>query len=195
MSSDTFNTSTTKSCSSSSSSACSSTPKDHCDSNSYSTLTSICSDTSNKNTTSTLSSTCTNTYYTDSTNECTALGCSYSESSKSCPPILGKKKYIVSFKKTIYIDGKKTPILKVRRGYVYYFNVTQEKCHGYYENLFLLTKNSPCHCGKAPIPLKNSFDPVGNGCVKYHVTKHTPKYFYYQSATNPFIGGLVLVID
>lgn len=122
--------------------------------------------------------------------------------------VLGKKKFCVKFddKKghrfeeeitgncTIHVNGKNAPILKVKRGYIYYFAVEQKKSNGIYENLFVLTK-SPVgyYNGQKPIPLTGSFDPVGNGYVKYFVGKNTPKYFYYQSSINAFLGNLVIV--
>ena len=127
-------------------------------------------------------------------------------SSSSNDVILGKKKFNVEFKskcghdheseivgdKAIYVNGKLAPILKLRRGYVYYFNVKQKGC----ENSFVLTKNPVGRYHDiSPEPLCDSFDPVTHGCVKYHVTCKTPKYFYYQSASAAFMGGLVLVED
>jgi len=94
--------------------------------------------------------------------------------------------------RAIHVNGKVAPILKLRRGYVYYFNVKQ-KCHDG-ENSFVLTQNPIGKVGNIePVPLCNSFDPVTNGCVKYHVTCKTPKYFYYQNANASFMGGLCLV--
>lgn len=128
-----------------------------------------------------------NSYSCSSENEYSS-GCTYEE---SCNTILGRKKYNVVFNgHNICINGKNKPILKLKRGYVYYFNVEQQKCHKYYENLFVLTKDI---CAIPPKPLHHSFDPIGCGCVKYHVTEHTPKYFYYQNVTNPCINGLILV--
>ena len=92
----------------------------------------------------------------------------------------------------IYVNGKVAPILKLKRGYEYYFQVKQCGC----ENTFLLT-NSPI--GKYnclfPTPVCGGFDPVTHGCVKFKVTHKTPKYFYYQSSTNSFMGNLVIVED
>lgn len=115
-------------------------------------------------------------------------GCTYEE---SCENILGRKKYNITFHNHhIYINGKKNPILKLRRGFVYYFDIEQEKCNRYDENLFVLTKDI---CSTYPTSLCNSFDPVGHGCVKYHVTDKTPKYFFYQNATHTCISGLILL--
>ncbi|HSW76916.1 MAG TPA: hypothetical protein VLG50_07710 [Candidatus Saccharimonadales bacterium] len=86
------------------------------------------------------------------------------------------------------------PILKLKRGYEYYFNVKQCACDGVYENTFLLTESPIGRYGcLSPCPLKHSFDPITHGCVKFKVTSKTPKYFYYQSSTNSFMGNLVIV--
>jgi hypothetical protein len=131
-----------------------------------------------------------------------------SSCSSSSEEVLGKKKFNITFgskcghdheheivgNHAIYVNGKLAPILKLRRGYVYYFNIKQ-KCHDD-EYAFVLTKNPVGkYHGITPEPLCGSFDPVTHGCVKYHVTCKTPKYFYYQSANAAFMGGLVLVED
>ena len=145
------------------------------------------------------SSTCTESEYS---NVSSTNGCSYTE---NCT-VLGKKKYIVTFEKkcdhpleheivgknVIYVNNHQTPVLKMTRGYTYYFYVKQH-CD---ENTFVLTQNPAGYVnGIAPKPLAGSFDPVSHGCVKYHVNQCTPKYFYYQSSTTGFIGGLIVVQD
>jgi hypothetical protein len=120
---------------------------------------------------------------------------------------LGKKKFIITFgskcghryeddisgQTAIYVNGKLAPILKLKRGYDYYFIVKQNKCGDDYQNFFVLT-DSPI--GKygclPPTPLCNSFLPVGNGCVRFRATDKTPKYFFYQNTSTCFSGGLVL---
>lgn len=146
--------------------------------------------------------------------ECSSSDCSFVSSTSGSiyseeDIVLGKKKYNVTFGKkcghvmedqikgkVIYINEHQSPILKLTRGYTYYFNVKQKECDGKYENTFVLTQNP---VGKyecvAPIPLCGSFDPVSHGCVKFHVNECTPKYFYYQSSTSALAGGLVLVQD
>jgi hypothetical protein len=100
-----------------------------------------------------------------------------------CDDIIGDK--------AIWINGKQSPVLKLKRGYVYYFNVQQECYKKCYENLFFLTKN-PCG-GPGACKLPGSFDAIGSGCIRFHVTDCTPKYFYYQSTTGRFLGGLIIV--
>lgn len=205
--------------SSSSSSSCSSdtfTKKDS-KSSSYNTCTNTCNTNTYTNTCNT--DKCNNTYTNESVYHTDISKCSNFFKSVDCDTakgnsiecdekILGKKKFCVTFDhkkghrfadeikgdKTIHINGKNAPILKVKRGYVYYFSVEQKKHHGNYDNLFVLTK-SPVglYEGQCPKPLTNSFDPVGNGCVKYFVNSKTPKYFYYQSTTHAFLGNLVIV--
>ncbi len=181
--------------------------------------TSTCSPSTCSTSTCSTSTCSTSTCSTSSTSTCSTSSSSCSSysstdgsscSSSSSEEILGKKKFNVEFKskcgheheseivgeKAIYVNGKLAPILKLRRGYVYYFNVKQKGCNDNYENSFVLTKNP---IGKyhdiTPEPLCDSFDPVTHGCVKYHVTCKTPKYFYYQSASAAFMGGLILVED
>jgi hypothetical protein len=123
--------------------------------------------------------------------------------------ILGKKKFNVTFGKkcghrheheiegshAININGSVGPILKLQRGYQYYFNVKQDKCDGH-ENLFVLTENPVGKInGHPPKPLKNSFDAVSKGCVSFYVDNCTPKYFYYQNSNAAFQGGLVWITD
>jgi hypothetical protein len=195
----TKDTSCLSSSSSSSSSSCSAdtfTTKDS-KSCSYNTCTNTCN-------------TCTNTCTNTDKSKCSTVDCETTKGHfiECDEKILGKKKFCVTFDhkkghrfadeikgdKTIHINGKNAPILKVKRGYVYYFSVEQKPHHGNYDNLFILTK-SPVglYEGQCPKPLPNSFDPVGNGCVKYFVNAKTPKYFYYQSTTHAFLGNLVIV--
>jgi hypothetical protein len=137
-------------------------------------------------------------------------GCDFCGDDCVIEPIVGKKKYNVSFCKkkghkyqdkiegctAIHINGCVGPTLKLHRGVVYYFNVCQKKCDGKYNNYFVLTENpvGKIH-GEPPEPLKCSFDPVAKGCVKFHVTSYTPKYFYYQNSNAAFQGGLIIVED
>jgi hypothetical protein len=156
------------------------------------------------------STTCQSSTTCDSSSSCESSISSTEGStcSESEEEILGKKKFDITFEhkcghlyadhingnKAIYVNGKVAPILKLRRGYVYYFNVKQKCCDGNYDNSFVLTQNPIGKIGCVePKPLCNSFDPVTHGCVKYHVTCKTPKYFYYQSANAAHMGGLILV--
>lgn len=204
---------TSSSCTPSCSSTCtkSSTCKpSSCTKSSNCTSSSECS--SEESTCETESS-CTATCGSDTTtcdttceSEYSTSGCSYTEE-ETC---LGKKKYVVTYgkkcghhmeddivgKNVIYINDHQTPVLKLTRGYTYYFYVKQKECNGKYDNTFVLTHNPAGKVdGIVPVPLAGSFDPVSHGCVKFHVSQCTPKYFYYQSSTNGFIGGLVVVQD
>jgi len=88
-----------------------------------------------------------------------------------------------------------SPIIKLQRGYEYFFSVKQDGCHDH-NNFFVLTENPVGkYNGKPPKPLKNSFDPVSKGCVRYYVSCDTPKYFYYQNSSGSFQGGLILISD
>jgi hypothetical protein len=88
------------------------------------------------------------------------------------------------------------PILKLQRGYEYYFNVKQNQCKDDDKNLFVLTENPVGEInGCPPKKLKGSFDATGCGCVKFFVDCCTPKYFYYQNANGSFQGNLVIVSD
>jgi len=185
-----------------------------CNTNSSSTCGSTCPSSSTCATDTSCSSLTSECCESSSSCESSMSSTSGSDYSSGCCPepldILGKKKFKVSFGKKcghryehqisgdscIYINGSVAPILKVQRGYEYYFNVKQDQCNGDYKNLFVLT-DSPIgeYNGCPPEPLKGSFSPVGSGCVKYFVDCHTPKYFYYQNANASFQGGLVLVTD
>lgn len=152
-------------------------------------------------------STCpTQTSCTSSSDSITDTEGSVCESSSSSEEILGNRKFNITFgskcghlyekdicgDKAIYVNCKQGPILKLKRGFVYYFNVKQ-KCDDY---SFVLTKNPVGKIGcVAAEPLCDSFDPITHGCAKYHVTSKTPKYFYYQSSNDAFMGGLILVED
>lgn len=205
--SSTCNTSsTTTGCSSSSCTpACSS---------SSSTCTTPCqSSTSSCTTTCTESSDCSSSSSSSScssssSSECCSVSSTEGSTCSSSEEILGRKKFDITFgckeghlyaehivgNKAIHVNCKVAPIIKLRRGYVYYFNVKQKSCNGNYENSFVLTQNPIGKIGCVePVPLCDSFDPVTNGCVKYHVTCKTPKYFYYQNANAAHQGGLILV--
>ena len=96
-------------------------------------------------------------------------------------------------KHAIHINGSVGPILKLQRGYQYFFNVKQNQCD---DNLFILTENPIGKIdGYPPKPLKGSFDAISCGCVSFLVTDCTPKYFYYQNANAAWQGGLVLITD
>lgn len=143
----------------------------------YPSTSTSCSDSSDSyDWCSSSSSSCSSSYSSSSS------GCS-SSSSTPC------KKYKVTFCDNIHINGKKQPVLKLRRGYDYYFYV---KPDGY--NMFVLT-TSPVglYDGMTPSPLPNSFYPIADGVVKFKVTENTPKYFYYQSTTEMLAGGLIVV--
>ena len=157
-------------------------------------------------------STCSTSTSSSSSSSCDSISSTDGSDceSSSEEEILGKKKFEIKFgskcghdheheingNKAIYVNGKLAPILKLTRGYVYYFNIIQKCSNDDYANSFVLTKNPVGKFGcLTPEPLCDSFDPVTHGCVKYHVTNKTPKYFYYQSASNAFMGGLVLVED
>lgn len=178
-------TCTTTRCSSSSSSSCSSS-------------SSISSSSSCSSSSSSSSSDC------SSTDGSTCESCSSESSDVS---VLGRKKFCITFGKkcghrleedipgntAIYVNGKLAPILKLRRGYEYYFSVKQDK-HSDFNDTFLLTE-SPVgrYMGLSPVPLTGSFDPISRGTGRYLVTSKTPKIFYYQSSTSSFIGGFIKV--
>ena len=180
------------------------------------THTDSCTDTCSHSQTNTCTDSCTHSdsctdTYSHSQSTCTdncSCDCSLdSETSgryEESEIELGKKKYTVTFDKkcghameddivdkVIYINGHQTPILKLTRGYTYYFNVKQKDN----KHTFVLTRNPAGKIGCDVKPLRGSFDPVARGCVKYHVTACTPKYFYYQSSNDAFMGGLVIVED
>lgn len=196
------------SCISSSSSSCSSDTFNTKECDSYNTCTKTCTKTCSETSKTNTSMTCTTNTESNcllKSKECDIINGASMECDEK---VLGKKKFCVTFDhkkghrfadeiegdKTIHINGKNAPILKVKRGYMYYFVVDQKQHHGQYDNLFVLTK-SPVglYEGHCPKPLNNSFDPVGSGCVKYFVNSKTPKYFYYQSTTHAFLGNLVIV--
>ncbi len=201
----------TSECSSSSSSECSSSSSSECSSSSSSECSSSssseCSSSSSSECSSSSSSECSSS--SSSSSECSFVSSTEGSAYSSEDIVLGKKKYNVTFGKkcghvmadqiegkVIYINEHQAPILKLIRGYTYYFNVKQKECDGKYENTFVLTQNPVGKYGcVAPVPLCGSFDPVSHGCVKFHVSECTPKYFYYQMANASFAGGLVVVSE
>lgn len=165
--------------------------------------TSSCTTTSSESSDCSSSSTC-----SSSSSECCSVSSTDGSTCSSSEEILGRKKFDITFgckeghlyadhivgNKAIHVNCKVAPILKLRRGYIYYFNVKQKACNGNYDNAFVLTQNPIGKIGCVePVPLCDSFDPVTHGCVKYHVTCKTPKYFYYQNANAAHQGGLILV--
>lgn len=117
------------------------------------------------------------------------------------------KQYVVEFKSvnghkwidnigseySIHVNGYNGPVLKLRRGVTYRFEV--KPTPGY---TFMLT-DSPIgrdvHNNKTPKPVRGGFDPVASGAVEFVVTEKTQKYFYYQCKNHQCIGGLVTVVD
>lgn len=196
--------STTSGCSTSTNTTCCPST---CETSSCSTTNPCSSSTS----CSSLTQTCCSSSSSCSSSESSTEGSEFSEGS-CCPQdveVLGKKKFKVTFGKkhghrhenlncddtAIYINGQLAPVLKLQRGYEYYFSVKQNECSKH-KNYFVLTENPVGKIGdKQPIPLKNSFDPISCGCAKIFVDCCTTKYFYYQNANGSFQGNLVLVTD
>lgn len=213
------NTSTCPSTSncSSTTSTCSSTPSS-CSTQSCSTQstcspcsTSSCTSSScSTSSCSSLTQTCCESSSSCSSSESSTSGSTFSEGCCVQPiEVLGKKKFKVTFGKkhchksddlncsdtAIFINGQQQPILKLQRGYEYYFSVKQDGC-GDHKNFFVLTENPVGQIdGCPPKKLKNSFDPISKGCGKYYVNCCSPKYFYYQNFSGSFQGNLILVCD
>jgi len=90
---------------------------------------------------------------------------------------------------SIYVNGKNGPVLHLYRGSTYFFCVDQKDT----ENTLVLT-NSPVG-GNGYKLIHGGFDPIAKGCVCVKIDEETPKYFYYQSSSNQFQGGLIIVHD
>ena len=99
--------------------------------------------------------------------------------------------------RAIHVNGHVSPVLHLVRGSGYYFKVTQApNADGSYADYFLFTTNPVGHMNsKEPTPLPDSFASIANGEVAFRVTDKTPRYFWYQSSTGCFQGGLVIVRD
>lgn len=94
--------------------------------------------------------------------------------------------------KVISVNGKVGPVIHLNRGRKYYFTVEQTWDESTTpSHLFILT-DSPSG-GSNSVMIPNSFQPIAKGTVAFHVTKETPKYFFYQDMMNPYLGGLVIV--
>lgn len=91
---------------------------------------------------------------------------------------------------SIHVNGQNGPVLKLKRGYTYYFCAKShiDGGHG------LILTNSPAGGNQAE-RLPHSFKPCNKGCVVFHVDHKTPKYFFYQDVKNQFAGGIAMVSD
>lgn len=92
---------------------------------------------------------------------------------------------------SIWINGKNTPILHLYRGTTYYFCVTNNT-NATTQFSFVLT-DSPS--GGLGSDLIAGARPVSDGCIAFRVTSATPRYFFYQTDTHSYMGGLVIVHD
>jgi hypothetical protein len=97
----------------------------------------------------------------------------------------------------IYVNGKCGPVLRLYKGYSYFFSVDQDKNeHGKYSHKIVLTEHPMGGIHKKPIqPVPSSFAPMATGTFCFEVTERTPKYFYYQCTEHTHEGGLIVVHD
>ena len=86
-----------------------------------------------------------------------------------------------------HINGKNGPVLHLYRGQTYFFDIQQEDS----EHSFVLT-NKP-DGGEGSLLIANSFAPTSNGVVSFNVDESTPRFFFYQSINERYMGGLVIV--
>ena len=92
--------------------------------------------------------------------------------------------------KSIHVNGHNGPVLKLRKGFTYYFCAKSADHDGH----GLILTDSPAG-GCDAKRLKDSFKPCNKGTVVYKVDDDTPKYFFYQDVKNEFAGGLAMVSD
>ncbi len=86
-----------------------------------------------------------------------------------------------------YVNGKAGPVLKLNKGYKYYFIFKSEN-----KNFDFILTNSPSG-GRNAKPAVKGFNKLNNGVMSIFVDDSTPKYFYYQDANSEFKGGLIIV--
>ena len=94
---------------------------------------------------------------------------------------------------SIWVNGKNTPILHLYRGNTYFFCVEQHTGNTGTDYSLILTDSPVGGTGANIIP--GGFPPLMNGCATLKVDHHTPRYFFYQTDTQQFMGGLVIVHD
>lgn len=202
-------TSSSTTCPSTSSSTCKRCPSSSSSSSSSSSTcsSSSCSTLTNGYPISCSSSSSSSSFCDSSCSDVSTCGSTCPTEECCSESALGKKKFIITFgpkcghryeedipgNTAIYVNGKLAPILKMKRGYDYYFIVKQDKCGDDYENFFVLTESPIGKYGcLPPIPLKCSFAPISSGCARFRATSKTPKYFYYQSSSGSFMGNLII---
>lgn len=91
----------------------------------------------------------------------------------------------------IFIDGKEAPILQMRRGVTYVFEVVQKGT----DHTFVLTKNSMGanpHTGPV-LPINGAPEAVSSGEYRYSCNESSPNGFFYQSSKDPLYGHQVRV--
>lgn len=94
---------------------------------------------------------------------------------------------------SIYVNSKNGPILHLYRGNTYFFCVEQGNTGGVRQYSLILS-DSPAG-GPGSHLIHNSFAPLAHGCGTFKIDAKTPRYFYYQTNTQAFMGGLVIVHD
>ncbi len=99
----------------------------------------------------------------------------------------------------IKMDGQARKKLELKNGNTYKFNVVQPTSDGIHRHFLVFTgdaKGLHTKDGKKcyPKPLNGCAKPCAHGTVKLHVTKDTPRRFYYQNTNTEFGGGQVIVL-
>lgn len=104
----------------------------------------------------------------------------------------GKKLFIFDVKveegkRVIYVNDKRKPILRIKRGYKYLFQLNNLN-----SDLVLTMNPVGMWNGKPPKPL-NGTKIANNGTFEMKADESVPKYFYYHLVNAQFAGGIAIV--
>jgi hypothetical protein len=94
---------------------------------------------------------------------------------------------------SIWVNSKNQPILHLYRGNTYFFCVEQGMTGSTRQYSLILTDSPSGGPGSNLIP--GAFAPISSGCASFKVDSKTPRYFYYQTTTQTFMGSLCIVHD
>ena len=91
-----------------------------------------------------------------------------------------------------YLDGSSNPSLKLKRGYVYYFDATDNSTNTH--PLLLSTSSSRGNTsGEYTNGVSNS--QTENGTLTFHVPSDAPSTMYYVCGNHSWMGGEITISD